>query len=82
MPNMYIVGMFHYLPRPHPLHVYHIFDEYSQAYFFFILQLGLWEACFKDFSHKTSYNGKLYNGCWWMFSYEYEPIRDWLNPRE
>lgn len=42
--------------------------------------LGLWEACFKDFSHKTSYNGKLYNGCWWMFSYEYEPIREWLNP--
>lgn len=47
-----------------------------------MFQLGLWEACFKDFSHKTSYNGKLYNGCWWMFSYEYEPIREWLNPRK
>ncbi|KAK3087052.1 hypothetical protein FSP39_001046 [Pinctada imbricata] len=43
-------------------------------------KLGLWEACFKDWTYFKDYNGKQYNGCWWIFSYEYRPIWQWLNP--
>lgn len=42
--------------------------------------LGLWEACFKNFAFLRDYTGKLYNGCWWIFSEEYRPVWDYINP--
>ena len=42
--------------------------------------LGLWEACFKNFVHFRDYTKKLYNGCWWTFSEEYRPIWSYINP--
>lgn len=45
-------------------------------------KIGLWEACFKNFAFYRDYTGKLYNGCWWIFSYEYRPIWSFINPRK
>jgi hypothetical protein len=42
--------------------------------------LGLWEACFNKFAYDRDSLGKTYDGCAWIFSYEYRPIFDWLNP--
>ncbi|KAL5014435.1 hypothetical protein ScPMuIL_008705 [Solemya velum] len=44
------------------------------------IKLGLWEACFNDYTYYKDYMGKRYDGCWWIFSYEYRPIWSWLNP--
>lgn len=44
------------------------------------VRLGLWEACFNQWTYYKDYTGKSYNGCWWIFSYEYRPIWYWLNP--
>jgi len=44
------------------------------------VKMGLWEACFKHWSHWKDYAGKQYDGCWWIFSAEYRPIREFLNP--
>lgn len=44
-------------------------------------KLGLWSACFNNFGYDRDNLGKVYNGCWWIFSYEYRPIWDWLNPK-
>jgi len=44
------------------------------------VRLGLWEACFDSWTYYKDYTGKSYNGCWWMFSYEYRPIYQYLNP--
>lgn len=43
-------------------------------------QLGLWEACFNHWTYFNDYNGKIYDGCWWIYSYEYKPIFHWINP--
>ena len=45
-------------------------------------KLGLWEVCLKNFAYYKDYTGKIYNGCWWIFSYEYRPIWEYLNPRK
>ena len=45
-------------------------------------KLGLWEACFNNFAYYKDYTGKIYNGCWWIFSYEYRPIWNYINPRK
>lgn len=42
--------------------------------------LGLWEACFNKFGYDRDNLGKTYDGCQWIFSYDYRPIFDWLNP--
>lgn len=44
-------------------------------------KLGLWEACFSGYAYDRDNLGKTYYGCHWIFSYEYRPIFDWLNPR-
>lgn len=45
-------------------------------------KIGLWEACFNNFAYYKDYTGKIYNGCWWIFSYEYRPIWSYINPRK
>lgn len=42
--------------------------------------MGLWEACFNHWTYFNDYNGKIYDGCWWIYSYEYRPIFHWINP--
>ena len=44
-------------------------------------KIGLWEACFNNFAYYKDYTGKTYNGCWWIFSYEYRPIWSYINPQ-
>lgn len=44
-------------------------------------KLGLWSACFIHFGYDRDSLGKEYNGCHWIYSYEYRPIFDWLNPK-
>lgn len=43
-------------------------------------KMGLWEACFDNWTYYKDYLGKTYNGCWWIFSFEYRYIWTWLNP--
>ncbi|KAK3087431.1 hypothetical protein FSP39_005856 [Pinctada imbricata] len=43
-------------------------------------KLGLWTACFENWSYFKDYLGKQYNGCYWIFSYDLMPIWKWLNP--
>ncbi|KAK6168197.1 hypothetical protein SNE40_022073 [Patella caerulea] len=44
------------------------------------VKMGLWEACFDDWTYYKDYLGKRYQGCWWIFSFEYRPIWSYLNP--
>lgn len=46
------------------------------------VRMGLWEACFNHWTYYKDYLGKQYNGCWWIFHFEYRPVWPWLNPRE
>ncbi|KAH3710097.1 uncharacterized protein LOC127857627 [Dreissena polymorpha] len=43
-------------------------------------RLGLWEACFDKYTYDKDTLGKTYDECGWIFSYDYRPIFDWLNP--
>ena len=56
-------------------------ESYTEAKSRFV-KLGLWSACFNKFGYDRDFLGKTYDGCWWIFSYEYRPIWDWLNPSE
>ncbi|ESO85354.1 hypothetical protein LOTGIDRAFT_221390 [Lottia gigantea] len=44
------------------------------------VKMGLWEACFNDWTYYKDYLGKRYHGCWWIFSFEYRPVWSYLNP--
>ncbi|XP_076437556.1 uncharacterized protein LOC143276793 [Babylonia areolata] len=44
------------------------------------VRMGLWEACFNDWTYYKDYLGKKYDGCWWIFHFEYRPVWPWLNP--
>jgi len=44
------------------------------------VRMGLWEACFNEWTFYKDYLSKRYNGCWWIFHYEYRPVWFWLNP--
>lgn len=46
------------------------------------VRMGLWEACFNDWTYYKDYLSKRYNGCWWIFHFEYRPVWGWLNPRK
>lgn len=54
-------------------------ESYKEANSRFV-SLGLWEACFNNFGYDRDNLGKTYDGCGWIFSYDYRPIFDWLNP--
>ncbi|KAA3677779.1 uncharacterized protein DEA37_0011788 [Paragonimus westermani] len=43
-------------------------------------RLGLWEFCMNGFILRTDANMKSYFGCWWIYSPEYDGIRDFLAP--
>ncbi|KAL4217992.1 hypothetical protein ACF0H5_022730 [Mactra antiquata] len=43
-------------------------------------RIGLWTACFHNFGYDRDQLGKEYDGCHWIYSYEFKPIFDWLNP--
>ncbi|KAL4217953.1 hypothetical protein ACF0H5_022692 [Mactra antiquata] len=58
----------------------HWLESYKEANSRFT-NLGLWEACFNRFAYDRDSLGKTYDGCSWLFSYEFRPIFDWLNPR-
>jgi len=44
------------------------------------IRMGLWEFCFNDWTYYKDYLGKKYNGCWWIYHFEYKPVWAWLNP--
>lgn len=44
------------------------------------VRMGLWEFCFNDWTYYKDYLGKKYNGCWWIYHFEYRPVWNWLNP--
>lgn len=54
-------------------------ESFEQADSKFV-KLGLWEFCFNDYTFYKDYQGKRYRGCWYIFSYEYRPIWEWLSP--
>lgn len=54
-------------------------ESFEQADSKFV-KLGLWEVCFNDYTFYKDYQGKRYRGCWYIFSYEYRPIWEWLSP--
>ncbi|CAI9720964.1 XP_029635853.1uncharacterized protein LOC115211099 isoform X2 [Octopus vulgaris] len=54
-------------------------ESFEQANNKFV-KLGLWETCFNDYTFYQDYQGKRYKGCWYIFSYEYRPIWEWLSP--
>ncbi|GAB1606769.1 uncharacterized protein LOC115211099 isoform X2 [Argonauta hians] len=54
-------------------------ESFEQANSKFV-KLGLWETCFNDYTFYKDYQGKRYKGCWYIFSYEYRPIWEWLSP--
>lgn len=41
--------------------------------------IGLWTACFNGYMRPNLYS-KSYYGCFYIYSIEYDAIRDWLNP--
>ncbi|KAL4217656.1 hypothetical protein ACF0H5_022398 [Mactra antiquata] len=41
-------------------------------------KLGLWEICFAGYSDNRDSFGRTYNGCWWIFSREYDAIRKYI----
>ncbi|KAL3892219.1 hypothetical protein ACJMK2_004449 [Sinanodonta woodiana] len=55
-------------------------ESYSESQSTFV-RLGLWEACFRNYRNDRDQLAKTYDGCWWIFSYEYRPIWQWLSPR-
>jgi len=42
-------------------------------------RVGLWEICFNNYRHRFDYYGKVYTGCWWLFSPEIYMLRSWLS---
>ncbi|OXA57364.1 uncharacterized protein LOC110846463 [Folsomia candida] len=43
-------------------------------------KMGLWEFCFDGYRHPNYQFDYLFNGCHWVFSYEFLIIREWLLP--
>ncbi|XP_052762390.1 uncharacterized protein LOC128205034 [Mya arenaria] len=57
----------------------HWLESFEQAHSRFD-RLGLWTACFNNFGYDRDALGKMYDGCHWIYSYEYKPIFAWLVP--
>ncbi|KAL5968447.1 hypothetical protein TSMEX_003802, partial [Taenia solium] len=43
-------------------------------------RIGLWTACFDGYMRPKQFN-KAYFGCFYLYTVEYDSIREWLNPR-
>ncbi|XP_052249536.1 uncharacterized protein LOC127857169 isoform X2 [Dreissena polymorpha] len=44
------------------------------------VRLGLWTACFDEFTYDRDQLGMTYDGCGWIYSYDYKPMMGWLVP--
>ncbi|CAF1093783.1 unnamed protein product [Adineta ricciae] len=42
------------------------------------IRAGLWQVCFNMYRHRFDYYGKIYHGCWWLFSPEIRLLRSWI----
>jgi hypothetical protein len=42
------------------------------------VRAGLWQVCFNMYRHRFDYYGKIYHGCWWLFSPEIRLLRTWI----
>lgn len=43
------------------------------------LNVGLWSICFHLYRHRFDFYGKIYQGCWWIFSPETRRLFSWLS---
>ncbi|CAF4541349.1 unnamed protein product [Rotaria sp. Silwood1] len=43
------------------------------------VRAGLWQVCFNMYRHRFDYYGKIYHGCWWLFSPEIRLLRSWIS---
>lgn len=41
--------------------------------------VGLWQICFNHYRHRFDFYGKIYQGCWWIFSPEIYKLFSWLS---
>ena len=42
-------------------------------------RVGLWQICFNHYRHRFDFYGKIYTGCWWIFSPEIRMLFTWLS---
>lgn len=43
------------------------------------LNVGLWQICFHRYRHRFDFYGKIYQGCWWLFSPELYKLFTWIS---
>jgi hypothetical protein len=41
--------------------------------------VGLWQICFNKYRHRFDFYGKIYTGCWWLFSPEIRMLFSWIS---
>ena len=41
--------------------------------------IGLWQICFNHYRHRFDFYGKIYTGCWWIFSPETRMLFSWIS---
>ncbi len=41
--------------------------------------VGLWQICFNHYRHRFDFYGKIYTGCWWIFSPETRMLFSWIS---
>jgi hypothetical protein len=41
--------------------------------------VGLWQICFNHYRHRFDFYGKIYTGCWWLFSPETRMLFSWIS---
>ena len=41
--------------------------------------VGLWQICFNHYRHRFDFYGKIYTGCWWIFSPETRMLFSWVS---
>ncbi|XP_013788828.2 uncharacterized protein LOC106472719 [Limulus polyphemus] len=54
-------------------------ESYPETFSEFV-RLGLWDVCFHNYRHPSYQYDEKFDGCYWIFSYKYQNIRDWLQP--
>jgi hypothetical protein len=42
-------------------------------------RVGLWQICFNHYRHRFDFYGKIYTGCWWIFSPETRQLLSWVS---
>ena len=54
----------------------HWWQSYQQQEF---VRTGLWQICFNFYRHRFDFYGKIYQGCWWIFSPETRMLFSWIS---